>query len=328
MEHRRLGSSGLLVSELILGNWATHGAQVDDGAAIATVHAALDAGITTFDTADMYADGRAEEVLGRALTGTRREGVEIISKVFWPIGPGPNEGGLSRKHVMSACEASLRRLGTDHLDVYLAHRFDATTPLEETLRAFDDLVCQGKVLHVGVSEWSAPDIRRAAALAETTGRARIVVNEPQYSMLWRVPETEVVAACSELAIGQIAWSPLAQGVLSGKYLPGQPPPPSSRATDAEGAAYISRWMRDDVLAAVQRLRPVAEGLGLSLAQLSLAWVLSRPTVSAAIIGASRPKQVAENARAVGVVLPAGVLAEIDAVLGPVIAYRYQEAPDA
>jgi aryl-alcohol dehydrogenase-like predicted oxidoreductase len=328
MEHRRLGTSGLRVSELILGNWATHGAQVDDRAAMATVQAALDAGITTFDTADAYADGRAEEVLGRALAGTRREGVEIISKVFWPTGSGPNDAGLSRKHVMSACEASLRRLGTDHLDVYLAHRFDATTPLEETLRAFDDLVREGKVLYVGVSEWSASDIRRAAALAEATGRTRLVVNEPQYSMLWRVPETEVVAACTDLGIGQIAWSPLAQGVLSGKYLPGQPPPPSSRATDSDGAAYISRWMHDDVLAAVQRLRPLAEGLGLSLAQMSLAWVLSRPTVSAAIIGASRPEQVAENARAVGVVLAADVLAEIDATLGAVVAYRYQGTPDA
>jgi len=328
MEHRRLGSSGLLVSELILGNWATHGAQVDERAAIATVHAALDAGITTFDTADMYADGRAEEVLGRALAGTRREGVEIITKAYWPTGPGPNESGLSRKHLMSACEASLRRLGTDHLDVYLAHRFDATTPLDETLRAFDDLVREGKVLYIGVSEWSASDIRRAAALAEATGRAGIVVNEPQYSMLWRVPETEVVAACTELGIGQIAWSPLAQGVLTGKYMPGQPPPPSSRATDSEGAAYISRWMHDDVLAAVQRLLPLAEGLGLSLAQMSLAWVLSRPTVSAAIIGASRPEQVSENARAVGVGLPADVLAEIDAVLAAVVAYRYQGAPDA
>lgn len=328
MEHRRLGSSGLLVSELILGNWATHGAQVDDAAAIATVHAALDAGITTFDTADLYAGGRAEEVLGRALAGTRREGVEIITKAYWPTGPGPNESGLSRKHLMSACEASLRRLGTDHLDVYLAHRFDATTPLDETLRAFDDLVREGKVLYIGVSEWSASDIRRAAALAEATGGAGIVVNEPQYSMLWRVPETEVVAACTELGIGQIAWSPLAQGVLTGKYMPGQPPPPSSRATDSEGAAYISRWMHDDVLAAVQRLLPLAEGLGLSLAQMSLAWVLSRPTVSAAIIGASRPEQVSENARGVGVMLPADVLAEIDAVLAAVVAYRYQGAPDA
>jgi aryl-alcohol dehydrogenase-like predicted oxidoreductase len=328
MEYRRLGSSGLLVSELILGNWATHGAQVDDRAAIATVHAALDAGITTFDTADVYAGGRAEEVLGRALTSTRRESVAIISKAYWPTGPGPNQSGLSRKHLMSACEASLRRLGTDYVDVYLAHRFDATTPLDETLRAFDDLVREGKVLYIGVSEWLASDIRRAAALAEATGRAGIVVNEPQYSMLWRVPETEVVAACTELGIGQIAWSPLAQGVLSGKYLPGEPPPPSSRATDPEGAAYISRWMHDDVLAAVQRLLPLAEGLGLSLAQMSLAWVLSRPTVSAAIIGASRPEQVAENARAVGIVLPADVLAEVDAVLGAVVSYRYQGAPDA
>lgn len=328
MEHRRLGSSGLHVSELILGNWATHGAQVDDAAAIATVHAALDAGITTFDTADLYAEGRAEEVLGRALAGTRREGVEIISKAFWPTGPGINEAGLSRKHLVAACEASLRRLGTDHLDVYLAHRFDAATPLDETLRAFDDLVRAGKVLYVGVSEWSAADIRRAVALADAAGRARIVVNEPQYSMLWRVPEPEVVPACAELGVGQIAWSPLAQGVLTGKYLPGEPPPPSSRATDAVGADYISRWMHDDVLAAVQRLQPLAEGLGLSLAQMSLAWVLSRPTVCGAIIGASRPQQVAHNVGAVGVALPADVLAAIDAALATVIAYRYHGSADA
>ena len=328
MEHRRQGSSGLHVSELILGNWATHGAQVDDQAAIATVHAALDAGITTFDTADVYAGGRAEELLGGALAGTRREDVAIISKVFWPTGPGPDDGGLSRKHILAACEASLRRLGTDYLDVYLAHRFDPGTPLEESLGAFDELVRQGKVRYVGVSEWLAPDIRRAAELSATLDLAQIVVNEPHYSMLWRVPEPEVVPVCAELGIGQIVWSPLAQGVLTGKYLPGEPPPPASRATDAEGADYISRWMRDDVLTAVQRLRPLADGLGLSMAQLSLAWVLSRPTVCAAIIGASRPEQVAENARAVGVVLAPETLDAIDDVLESVVAYRYQGSSNA
>ena len=319
MEHRYLGRSGLKVSEIAYGNWITHASQVAEDSAHACVHAALDAGITTFDTADVYAGTRAEEVLGRALKGQRREGLEIFTKVFWPTGPGVNDRGLSRKHIMESVHGSLRRLGTDYVDLYQAHRFDHETPLEETLRAFDDLVRQGKVLYVGVSEWTADQIREAVAIAERMGFDRLVSNQPQYSMLWRVIEAEVVPACEELGLGQIVWSPIAQGVLTGKYLPGQPVPEGSRATSAEGANFIAAWLRqDDLLEAVQQLRPIAADLDLSMAQLAIAWVLSQPNVSAAIIGASRPEQVADNVGAAGVRLDPDVLTRIDAILDDVV----------
>jgi aryl-alcohol dehydrogenase-like predicted oxidoreductase len=323
MEYRRLGRCGLSVSALTLGNWATHGAQVDDARAIATVHAALDEGITSFDTSDSYASGRAEELLGLALKGQPRHGVEILTKVFWPTGPGPNERGLSRKHIVHAVEHSLRRLGVDYIDLYQAHRFDESVPLEETLRAFDDLVRQGKVLYVGVSEWSATSIRSAVRIADEMGLDRIVANQPQYSLLWRVIEPEIQPTCEELGIGQIVWSPLAQGVLTGKYLPGAPVPAKSRATDAEGAAYISRWMRDEVLRAVHALGEVAAARGVTTAQLALAWVLGRPTVSSAIIGASRPEQVRENVTALNVNLDQ---AAIDAIESATVGVALFERP--
>jgi aryl-alcohol dehydrogenase-like predicted oxidoreductase len=318
MEHRHLGRSGLKVSEIIYGNWITHASQVEEEQAIATIHAALDAGITTFDTADVYAATRAEEVMGRGLKGQRREGLEILTKVYWPTGPGANDRGLSRKHIVESCHASLRRLQTDYIDVYQAHRFDYATPLEETLRAFDDLVRQGKVLYVGVSEWRAEEIRRAVEIAEQMGLDRIVSNQPQYSMLWRVIEAEVVPTSVELGLGQIVWSPIAQGVLTGKYLPGQPVPEGSRASGGEGASFISGWLRDEVLERVQLLRPIADDLGLTLAQLAVAWVLAQPGISAAIVGASRPQQIVENVKASGVPLEADVLARIDEVLGDVV----------
>ena len=319
MEYRHLGRSGLKVSEITFGNWVTHGSQVDDRTAHATIHAALDAGITTFDTADVYAGTKAEAVMGEALKGQRREGLEIFTKVYWPTGPGMNDRGLSRKHIMESCHASLRRLRTDYVDLYQAHRFDHETPLEETLRAFDDLVRQGKVLYVGVSEWSASQIREAVRIADEMGLDRIVSNQPQYSMLWRVIEAEVVPTSEELGVGQIVWSPIAQGVLTGKYQPGQAPPADTRATSSdEGASMISRWLRDDVLSAVQRLVPVASDLGLTPAQLAVAWVLANPNVSSAIVGASRPAQIDENVKASGVALPADVLALIDATLGEVV----------
>ena len=299
MEHRRLGRSGLLVSEITYGNWITHGSQIDDEAARATVHAALDAGITTFDTADVYAGTRAESVLGRALEGQRREGVEICTKVYFPTGPGVNDRGLSRKHVMESINGSLRRLQTDYVDLYQAHRFDHFTPLEETLRAFDDLVRSGKVLYVGVSEWTADEIRAAASVADEMGFDRLVSNQPQYSMLWRVIEAEVVPACEELGVGQIVWSPVAQGVLTGKYQPGQVLPAESRAVGPEPGSLEARFLNDETLTAVQGLLPIAADLGLTPAQLAIAWVLRNPNVSSAIIGASRPEQVAENAAALG-----------------------------
>ena len=319
MEFRHLGHSGLKVSELAYGNWITHGSQVAEEAAVACVNAALDEGITTFDTADVYAGGRAEEVLGRALKGQRREGLEIFTKVFWATGPGVNDRGLSRKHIVESIHGSLRRLQTDYVDLYQAHRFDHETPLEETLRAFDDLVRQGKVLYVGVSEWRAEEIERALKIADEMGFDRIVSNQPQYSMLWRVIEAEVVPLSAREGIGQVVFSPIAQGVLTGKYVPGQPPPAGSRATDDKGgAAFIRRFMNDDVLTRVQRLKPIAEDAGLTMAQLAVAWVLQNLGVSAAIVGASRPEQVRDNARASGVRLDPELLQRIDDVLGPVV----------
>jgi len=318
MEFRYLGRSGLKVSEITFGNWITHGSQVDDAAATATIHAALDAGITTFDTADVYAATKAEALMGDALHGQRREGLEILTKVYWPVGPGVNDRGLSRKHIMEACHASLRRLRTDYIDVYQAHRFDYETPLEETLRAFDDLVRQGKVLYIGVSEWRAEEIREAIRIADEMGFSRIISNQPQYSMLWRVIEGEVVPTCEELGVGQIVWSPIAQGVLTGKYLPGSPPPSGSRASAGEGQTYIQRFMDDDVLQAVQKLLPIAADMRLTPAQMAIAWVLGNSNVASAIVGASRPEQIAENAAAAGITLPEDVRSAIDYILGDLI----------
>jgi aryl-alcohol dehydrogenase-like predicted oxidoreductase len=318
MEFRHLGRSGLMVSEIAYGNWITHGSQVAEEAARACVAAALDEGITTFDTADVYAGTRAEDVLGRALHGIRRESVEICTKVFWPTGPGPNDRGLSRKHVMESAHASLRRLGTDYLDLYQAHRYDHETPLEETMRAFNDLVRQGKVLYIGVSEWRAEEIAAALRIADQMGLERIVSNQPQYNIIWRVIESEIVPLCQKEGIGQILWSPIAQGALTGKYAPGAAAPPGSRATDRTGSSFIAQYLTDDILGRVRQLRPVAEESGLTLSQLAVAWTLQNPNVSAAIIGASRPEQVRENAKASGVRLAPAVLARIDEIFGPVI----------
>ena len=319
MDFRHLGRSGLKISEITYGNWLTHGSQVENEAAIACVHAALDAGITTFDTADVYANTVAETVLGQALKGQRRESLEILTKVFGPIGPKQhNDTGLSRKHVMEACEGSLRRLGTDHIDLYQAHRYDYATPLEETMQAFADLVRQGKVLYVGVSEWTAEQLRAGVELAGKLG-FQLISNQPQYSMLWRVIEDEVVPTSKELGVSQVVWSPIAQGVLTGKYVPGGKLPEGSRATDTKGGAdMIKRFMRDDVLSRVQELKPIAAELDLSMAQLAVAWVLQNENVATAIIGASRPEQVADNAGAAGKTIPAEVLSRIDAVLGDVV----------
>ncbi|MFC4561564.1 aldo/keto reductase family protein [Nocardiopsis mangrovi] len=317
MEFRHLGSSGLVVSEIAYGNWITHGSQVEEDAAVSCVRAALDEGITTFDTADGYAQGAAEEVLGRALKGERRDGLEIFSKVFWPVGPGKNDRGLSRKHIVRGVEQSLRRLGTDYLDLYQAHRYDYATPLEETMRAFDDLVRQGKVLYIGVSEWRAEEIENAQKIAAELGLTRLISNQPRYNMVWRVIESEVVPVSEREGLGQIVWSPIEQGILTGKYLPDQAPPEGSRATDEKsGARFISRYVEDrELLQRVQELRPIAEEAGLDLAQLAIAWVLQNPNVSSAIIGASRPEQVRSNARAAGVKLDAELLSRIDGVLG-------------
>ncbi|GIH70937.1 aldo/keto reductase family protein [Sphaerimonospora thailandensis] len=318
MEFRHLGRSGLMVSEISYGNWITHGSQVEEDAARACVHAALDEGVTTFDTADVYAGTRAEEVLGRALEGVRRESLEIFTKVYWPTGTGPNDRGLSRKHIMESVNGSLRRLRTDYVDLYQAHRFDVETPLEETLRAFDDLVRQGKVLYVGVSEWTADQIARALKIADEMGFDRLVSNQPQYSMLWRVIEAEVVPLCEKEGLSQIVWSPIAQGVLTGKYLPGRPAPAGSRATDPTGSGFIGRMLDDELLRRVQELKPIAADLGLTMAQLAVAWVLRNPNVSSAIVGATRPEQVRDNVKASGVRLDDETMRRIDEVLGDVV----------
>ncbi len=317
MEYRRLGSSGMYVSEISYGNWITHGSQVESEAAIKCVKTALEVGITTFDTADVYAGTKAESVLGKALKGVRRESYELFTKVYWPTGEGKNDRGLSRKHIMESCHASLKRLNTDHIDLYQAHRFDFETPLEETLSAFDDLIRQGKVSYIGFSEWNAQQIKDALKIQDARGYTRFVSSQPQYSALWRVIEAEVVPLSRKEGIGQIVWSPMAQGILTGKYLPGKKPPAGSRATDKKsGAGFISRWMREEVLEAVQNLKPIADEAGLTVGQLSIAWVLAHDNVSRAIMGATKPSQVKENVKASGVKLSPDQLKATDTVLVP------------
>ncbi|KAA0976474.1 aldo/keto reductase [Paeniglutamicibacter gangotriensis] len=319
MDYRFLGASGLKITEITYGNWLTHGSQIENEVATACVQAALDAGITTFDTADVYANGAAEEVLGTALKSQRRESLEVFTKVYWPVGPkGPNDTGLSRKHIMEGINGSLRRLQMDYVDLYQAHRYDHQTPLEETIGAFADVVRSGKALYIGVSEWNAEQLRAGQVLAKAAGFS-LVSNQPQYSALWRVIEAEVIPAAADLGMSQVVWSPMAQGVLSGKYLPGQDAPAGSRATDKKGGANtISRFLDDTVLERVQKLAPIAAELGLKMSQLAIAWVLQNPNVASALVGASRPEQVAENVLASGVVLPPEVMSQIDAVLGDCI----------
>jgi aryl-alcohol dehydrogenase-like predicted oxidoreductase len=316
MEFRYLGNSGFKISEITFGNWLTHGSQVENDVATQCVRAALDAGISSFDTADVYANTAAETVLGKALKDERRQSLEIFTKVFGPTGPkGHNDLGLSRKHIMESIDGSLTRLQTDYVDLYQAHRYDYGTPLEETMQAFADIVRQGKALYIGVSEWTASQIRAGHALATDLG-FQLISNQPQYSMLWRVIEAEVVPTSEELGISQIVWSPIAQGVLSGKYHPGSPAPEGSRATDSKGGAkMIERWMSDEVLSGVQQLKPIADEVGLTMAQLSIAWVLQNKNVASAIMGASRPEQIEKNVAAAGVTLDPVIMDKIDAAIG-------------
>jgi aryl-alcohol dehydrogenase-like predicted oxidoreductase len=320
MEFRYLGNSGLRVSEISYGNWITHASQVAEDTAISCVNAALEAGVSTFDTADVYANTEAEVVLGKALKGQRRESLEIFTKVYWPTGPRKhNDSGLSRKHIMESCNASLKRLGTDYVDLYQAHRFDVKTPLEETLIAFDDLVRQGKVLYIGFSEWTADQIKEAVKIANDLGLTKFISSQPQYSMLWRVIESKVDPVCKSNGISHIVWSPIAQGVLTGKYLPGQPVPADSRAASHEGGSVTDRFLKDEILAAVQNLKPIAADCGLTMAQLAVAWVLQNENVASAIVGASKPAQITEAAKASGVKLTGDVMKAIDKALGDVVA---------
>jgi len=323
MEFSKLGNSGLTISKIAYGNWINHGGKVNEDTANACVKAALEVGITTFDTADVYSDTKAEEILGRSLQGIRRESIELCTKVCHPTGNGKNDRGLSRKHILENCHASLRRLQTDYIDVYYAHRFDPTTPLEETMLAFADLVRQGKVLYIGVSEWTAEQITRAAALSREL-HIPLIASQPQYSMLWRVIEADVISTCQREGLGQVVWSPLAQGVLTGKYLPQKPVPTQSRANSPAGKPFFDklaqRWMNDDVLTAIQKLKPIAQEIDLTLAQLSVAWVLQNQHVSSAIIGASSPEQIRENAIASSVKLEPAIMNQIDEVLENLIEY--------
>jgi aryl-alcohol dehydrogenase-like predicted oxidoreductase len=313
MNYRHLGASGLRVSEIALGSWLTYGGTVEDEAAVACIHRAFELGVNFFDTANVYRHGEAEQVVGRALKGIDRDDYVLATKVYFPMDEGPNDRGLSRKHITEQCERSLKRLGVDYVDLYQCHRADAETPLEETLRALDDLVRQGKALYVGVSEWPAELIDEARRIQAERGFDPFVSSQPQYSMLYRAIEADVIPLCKQVGIGQIVWSPIAQGVLTGKYAPGDEPPEGSRATGPD-AGFMQAFMRDDVLEAVGRLRPIAEGLGVTMAQLAIAFVLREPNVSSAIVGASRPEQVDENVAASGIELGADVLRAIDDAL--------------
>jgi aryl-alcohol dehydrogenase-like predicted oxidoreductase len=321
MEFRYLGNSGLKVSEISYGNWVTHGSQVEAERATVCVRAALEAGITTFDTADVYANTKAEEILGNALAGERRESLEIFTKVYFPTGPkGPNDTGLSRKHIHESINGSLKRLQTDYVDLYQAHRYDHFTPLEETMEAFADVVRAGKALYIGVSEWTPDQLRAGHALAREL-RIPFVSNQPQYSALYRVIEDAVVPTSRELGISQVVFSPIAQGVLTGKYKPGQPVPEGSRATDEAGggANFIKNLVsNEDLLTRVQELQPLAEAEGLTMAQLAVAWVLQNDNVATAITGGSRPEQITANAEAAGKKLSAETLAGIDTALGDAV----------
>ena len=319
MDYRHLGASGVRVSEISLGSWLTYGGYVAEEAAVACVHRALELGINFFDTANVYMRGGAEEVVARALRGVDRDDYVLATKVFFPMGDGPNDSGLSRKHVMEQCERSLRRLETDYVDLYQCHRPDPDTPVDETLRALDDLVTQGKVLYVGVSEWSAEQIEEARLVQADLGLDPLVSNQPQYSMLHHDIEDAVMPTCRRLGIGQIVWSPIAQGVLAGKYRPGDEPPAGTRAASPSDSGFMQRFMEDAVLEAVQRLGPIAEEAGLTMPQLALAWVLRYDNVSSAIIGASRPEQVEENAGAAGVRLSDDVLEAVDEALSGALA---------
>jgi voltage-dependent potassium channel beta subunit len=309
MEYRQLGRSGLRVSEVALGSWLTFGASVDVPATIDVVRAALDAGVNFFDTADVYAGGAAEEALREALRGVPRHRLVIASKAFFPMSEDPNDRGLSRKHLFESVHASLRRLGTDYLDLHQCHRADPSVPVEETVRAYEDLIRQGKLLYWGTSEWDAAQIEAALGAADRHGSVRPISNQPQYSLLRRGIERAVLPLCVREGIGQVVWSPLAQGVLTGKYRPGERPP-GTRAADPFQARFMEAFLTDDVLARVERLRPIAGDLGLTMAQLALAWCLRQEGVASVIVGATRPAQLAENAKASGVALPDDAAAAI------------------
>ena len=316
MEYRNLGKSGVKVSAVSLGSWLTYGGATENETATACLHRAYELGINFFDTANVYARGESEKVVGAALKNFARDSYVLATKVYFPMGDGPNDRGLSRKHITEQCNLSLKRMGTDYIDLYQCHRYDDSVPLEETLRALDDLVSQGKVLYVGVSEWNAAQIGDALQLADKLNLDRIVSNQPYYNMTGRGLEKELLPLCEKEGIGQVVFSPLAQGVLTGKYQPGQKPPEDTRAGDPQQNMFMGGGKLDDAqLERVQKLKPIAEREGMSMAQMALAWCLRKPIISSVIIGASRPQQVDDNAAASGKKLSDETLKEIDSVLG-------------
>lgn len=311
MQYRKLGKTGLKVSEISLGSWLTYGGYVEKENAVQSIHQAYELGINFFDTANVYERGEAEKVVGEALRQYPRESYVLATKVFWPMGDGPNDRGLSRKHVMEQLHASLKRLGTDYVDIYYCHRFDPETPVEETLRTIDDLVTQGKILYAGVSEWTAVQMAEALAVADRYLLDRIVVNQPVYNMFNRYIEKDVIPLGETKGIGQVVFSPLAQGLLSGKYTSLADIPADSRAAKLEN---MRKGLTEEKIAKVLQLTAVAKELGISVAQLALAWILRQPNVASALVGASRPAQVVENAAASGITLAPETLAEIEAIL--------------
>lgn len=312
MRYRRLGSSDLEVSEISLGSWLTFAGGVGFEQTRACTDAAFEAGINFFDTANVYGRGAAESAWGEILSGRPRDSYVLATKVWGQMSDDPADRGLSGAQIGKQIDASLARLRTDHVDLYQAHRFDPDVPIEETIEALQQVVASGKARYLGFSEWTAEQLQAAIDLA---GPDLFVSSQPQYSMLWRAPEAELFGLCEANGISQIVWSPLAQGVLTGKYRPGQAPPPDSRAANSDMNVAMNRLMDDDVLEAVDRLRPVADEAGLSMAELALAWVLRRPELASAIVGASRPEQVHANARASGTQLTPDTLAAVEEALG-------------
>jgi aryl-alcohol dehydrogenase-like predicted oxidoreductase len=308
MKYRKLGASSLNVSEISLGSWLTFGVGVERDRALACVDKAFALGINFIDTANVYGRGAAESFLGEALAGRKRDSYVLATKVYFPM--SSTDRGLSRAQILKQIDASLKRLRVDHVDLYQCHRYDTDTPLEETMRALTDVVRQGKARYIGFSEWSAQQIAGAFAF---TGMEHFVSSQPQYSLLWRAPEEKVIPLCREKHVSQIVWSPLAQGVLSGKYLPGSPPPADTRATSDTMGGFIQRWTTRPVLEAVQKLKPLAADAGCTLSQLALAWVLREPNVASAIVGVSRPEQLEENAAASGLKIDPALFAKAEAI---------------
>lgn len=315
MQYRRLGDAGVKLSEIGLGGWLTFGNALEAAQGRAVMDRGFDLGINFFDTANAYGRGRCEAMWGELLAGRRRDGYVLATKVYFPMGDGPNDRGLSRKHVIEQCHASLRRLRTDYVDLYQCHRFDVETPLEETVRAMDDLIRQGKVLYWGFSEWSAAQIEQCLRACSEGGHSRPKGSQPQYSLIHRNIERDVLPLCKQAGIGQVVWSPLGQGILTGKYKPGQEPPADSRASDDRQNAFIKDRLADRaLLEKVQRLAPIADERGMSLSQLALAWVLRRGEVTSCIVGATRPEQLEENAKASGLQLDAQTVRRMEEIL--------------